>query len=110
ITFFDNAWEYWWWRSEEWLGRAVKGKREKVFLMTKVCTHGRSAALGMKMLEESLRHEPAGRRHHQRHRRPGSVATEPGGGAGFHAAGGEGNAGPPRPLRCARRGRALGAV
>src|SRR5208283_2148212 len=55
ITFFDNAWEYWWWRSEEWLGRALKGKRDKVFLMTKVCTHGRSAALGMKMLEESLR-------------------------------------------------------
>jgi aryl-alcohol dehydrogenase-like predicted oxidoreductase len=55
ITFFDNCWEYWWWRSEEWMGRALKGKRDKVFLMTKVCTHGRSAALGMKMLEESLR-------------------------------------------------------
>ncbi len=53
--FFDNCWEYWWWRSEDWLGRALKGKRDKVFLMTKVCTHGRSGALGMKMLEESLR-------------------------------------------------------
>jgi predicted aldo/keto reductase-like oxidoreductase len=55
ITFFDNCWEYWWWRSEDWLGRALKGKRDKVFLMTKVCTHGRGAALGMKMLDESLR-------------------------------------------------------
>src|SRR5277367_1147424 len=55
ITFFDNCWEYWLWRSEEWLGHALKGKRDKVFLMTKVCTHGRGTALGMKMLEESLR-------------------------------------------------------
>ncbi|MBV8318243.1 MAG: aldo/keto reductase, partial [Planctomycetaceae bacterium] len=41
--------------TEDWLGRALKGKRDKVFLMTKVCTHGRSARLGMEMLEESLR-------------------------------------------------------
>jgi predicted aldo/keto reductase-like oxidoreductase len=54
ITFFDNCWEYYDGRSENWLGRALKGKRNKVFLMTKVCTHGRSAALGLKMLEESL--------------------------------------------------------
>jgi len=55
ITFFDNCWEYYDARSEDWLGRALKGKRNKVFLMTKVCTHGRSAALGLRMLEESLR-------------------------------------------------------
>jgi aryl-alcohol dehydrogenase-like predicted oxidoreductase len=55
ITFFDNCWEYWDGRAEDWLGRALKGKRDKVFLMTKVCTHGRGAELGMKMLEESLR-------------------------------------------------------
>jgi aryl-alcohol dehydrogenase-like predicted oxidoreductase len=55
ITFFDNCWEYYDGRSENWLGRALKGKRNKVFLMTKVCTHGRSGALGLKMLEESLR-------------------------------------------------------
>src|SRR5271170_5266009 len=55
ITFFDNCWEYYDGRSEDWLGRGLKGKRDKVFLMTKVCTHGRSAALGLKMLEESLR-------------------------------------------------------
>jgi aryl-alcohol dehydrogenase-like predicted oxidoreductase len=55
ITFFDNCWEYWNGRAEDWLGRGLKGRREKVFLMTKVCTHGRSAALAMRMLEESLR-------------------------------------------------------
>jgi aryl-alcohol dehydrogenase-like predicted oxidoreductase len=55
ITFFDNCWEYWNGRAEEWLGRALEGKRDRVFLMTKVCTHGRGAALAMTMLEESLR-------------------------------------------------------
>src|SRR5262249_51996219 len=28
---------------------------DKIFLMTKVCTHGHSAGLGLKMLDESLR-------------------------------------------------------
>jgi len=55
ITFFDNCWEYHRGKSEEWLGSALKGKRERVFLMTKVCTHGRDKALAMRMLEESLR-------------------------------------------------------
>src|SRR5438132_8049521 len=55
VTFFDNCWEYWNGRAEDWLGRALKGRRDKVFLMTKVCTHGRSAVLAMRMLEESLR-------------------------------------------------------
>jgi aryl-alcohol dehydrogenase-like predicted oxidoreductase len=55
VTFFDNCWEYWDGRSEDWMGRALKGKRDKVFLMTKVCTHGRGADLAMKMLDESLR-------------------------------------------------------
>src|SRR5260370_34252651 len=55
ITFCDNCWEYWNGRAEDWLGRALQGRREKVFLMTKVCTHGRGANLAMKMLEESLR-------------------------------------------------------
>src|SRR5579871_4965275 len=40
INFFDNAWEYHDGRSEEWLGEALKGKRDRAFLMTKVCTHG----------------------------------------------------------------------
>ncbi len=55
ITFFDNCWEYWNGRAEDWLGRALKGRRDKIFLMTKVCTHGRGAGLALKMLDESLR-------------------------------------------------------
>ncbi|HEY3593251.1 MAG TPA: aldo/keto reductase [Polyangiaceae bacterium] len=55
ITFFDNCWEYHNGKSEVWMGRALAGKRDKVFLMTKVCTHGRSADLAMSMLETSLR-------------------------------------------------------
>jgi predicted aldo/keto reductase-like oxidoreductase len=55
ITFCDNCWEYWNGRAEDWLGRALQGRRNKVFLMTKVCTHGRGASLAMRMLEESLR-------------------------------------------------------
>jgi uncharacterized protein len=55
ITFCDNAWEYNDHRSEEWMGHALKGGyRDKVFLMTKVCTHGRDASVAMQMLEESL--------------------------------------------------------
>jgi uncharacterized protein len=55
ITFFDNCWEYWNGRAEDWLGRGLKGRRDKVFLMTKVCTHGRGAGLARRMLDESLR-------------------------------------------------------
>jgi aryl-alcohol dehydrogenase-like predicted oxidoreductase len=55
IDFFDCAWDYHDGKSEEWLGQALKGKRDKVTLMTKVCTHGRDKTVGMKQLEESLR-------------------------------------------------------
>ncbi len=56
ITFFDNCWEYHNGKSENWLGRALTGgRRDKVVLMTKVCTHGRTKQVAMKMLEESLR-------------------------------------------------------
>ena len=55
IDFFDNAWEYHDGLSEERLGRALQGKRQQAFLMTKVCTHGRDKNLAMRMLEESLR-------------------------------------------------------
>jgi predicted aldo/keto reductase-like oxidoreductase len=56
ITYFDNCWEYHNGKSEVWLGRALSGgRRAKAFLTTKVCTHGRSAALANRMLEESLR-------------------------------------------------------
>ena len=55
VNFFDNAWEYHNGKSEDWMGQALKGRRDRVFLMTKVCTHGRGAGLAMKMLDESLR-------------------------------------------------------
>jgi uncharacterized protein len=43
ISFFDCCWEYNRGKSEDWLGKGLKGLREKAFLMTKVCTHGRDA-------------------------------------------------------------------
>ena len=56
ITFLDNAWEYAEGRAEEIMGKAlVKGWRERTFLMTKVCTHGRDKKVAMRQLEESLR-------------------------------------------------------
>jgi len=54
INFFDNCWDYHDGKSEEWLGQALRGKRDRVVLMTKVCTHGRNKQVAMKMLEESL--------------------------------------------------------
>jgi aryl-alcohol dehydrogenase-like predicted oxidoreductase len=54
VTFFDNCWEYHRGKTEDWMGGALKGKRDKIFLMTKVCTHGRDKNLAMRMLEESL--------------------------------------------------------
>ena len=55
INFFDNAWEYHNGESETRLGAALQGKRDQAILMTKVCTHGRSKAVAMGMLEDSLR-------------------------------------------------------
>jgi len=56
INFMDNAWEYHDGRSEEVMGKALAGGwRDKTFLMTKVCTHGKGKDLAMKMLEESLK-------------------------------------------------------
>src|ERR1700756_288551 len=52
ITFFDNCWEYHRGKTEDWMGKGLKGCRDKVFLMTKVCTHGRDAWLAMQMLEQ----------------------------------------------------------
>lgn len=55
ITFMDNAWDYHEGKSEKRMGKALKGRRGRVFLMTKVCTHGRDARVAMRQLEESLR-------------------------------------------------------
>jgi aryl-alcohol dehydrogenase-like predicted oxidoreductase len=55
VTFFDNAWEYNDGRSEEVVGRALRGKRDGVFLMTKVCSHGRSKKVALHQLHESLK-------------------------------------------------------
>lgn len=55
LTFFDNAWDYANNRSEAVMGRALKGRRHEVFLMTKMCTHGRGRKIGMLHLEQSLR-------------------------------------------------------
>jgi aryl-alcohol dehydrogenase-like predicted oxidoreductase len=55
VTFMDNAWEYHDGKSEVRMGKAIKDRRERVFLMTKVCTHGRDARTAMRQLEQSLR-------------------------------------------------------
>ncbi len=55
ITFYDNCWEYRRGKTEVWMGAGLKGLRDKVFLMTKTCPHGRNGSLALLMLEESLR-------------------------------------------------------
>jgi len=55
VTFMDNAWEYHDGRSEELMGKALEGRRHEVFLMTKVCTHGRDRRTAMRQLDESLK-------------------------------------------------------
>src|SRR3954454_19079921 len=55
ITFMDNAWEYNEHESEIRMGRALADRRDRVFLMSKVCTHGRDAKVAMRQLDESLR-------------------------------------------------------
>ena len=56
LTFMDNAWEYHEGKSEERMGKALEGGwRERAFLMTKLCTHGRDARVAMRQLDESLR-------------------------------------------------------
>ena len=55
ITFMDNAWDYNEGLSETRMGKALVGRRDKVFLMTKACPHGRDARTAMRQLEDSLR-------------------------------------------------------
>ena len=54
ITFLDNAWDYHDGLAEERMGKALAagGRRDKVFLMTKVC--GRTAKEAQSNLEDSL--------------------------------------------------------
>ena len=55
VTFMDNCWDYHDGLAEERMGKALAegGRRDKVFLMTKVC--GRTAAEAESNLEDSLR-------------------------------------------------------
>ena len=55
INFLDNAWEYHDGESERRMGRAIADRRAAVFLMTKVCTHGRDRAVALRQLDDSLR-------------------------------------------------------
>ena len=55
INFFDNAWEYHGGVSEERVGHALEGRRDRAIVMTKVCTHGRDKTVAMQQLEQSLR-------------------------------------------------------
>jgi len=55
VTFMDNAWEYHDGQSEQIMGKALMDRREQVFLMTKLCTHGRDKREAMRQLEQSLR-------------------------------------------------------
>ena len=55
VTFLDNAWEYNGGRSEELMGKGLQGKRQQVFLMTKVCSHGRDKKVALQQLDDSLR-------------------------------------------------------
>lgn len=85
INFLDNAWEYHDGESERRMGRAIADRRDAVFLMTKVCTHGRDARVALRQLDESLRrlrtdhldlwqiHECAYDNDPERHFAPGGV-------------------------------------
>ena len=55
ITFMDNCWDYHDGGAEEWMGKALAegGRRDKVFLMTKVC--GRTAQEAESNLHDSLK-------------------------------------------------------
>ncbi len=55
LTFFDNCWDYHDGGSEQIMGKALSsgGRRDRVFLMTKVCARDYKGAL--KQLDDSLR-------------------------------------------------------
>ena len=53
MFFWDNAWMYHDGYAEEFMGKALQGRRDKVFLMTK--NSGRDGKLARQCLEDSLR-------------------------------------------------------
>lgn len=53
LTFFDNCWDYHDGYSEELMGKAIRDRRDKVFLMTKVCNRDYKGALAH--LDDSLK-------------------------------------------------------
>jgi uncharacterized protein len=53
MTFFDNCWDYHDGYSEEVMGKAIQDRRDKVFLMTKICERDYQGA--KKNLDDSLR-------------------------------------------------------
>ena len=53
MNFWDNAWDYHDGRSETLMGKALKGRRDKVFLMTKNCERDYKGSL--KNLDDSLK-------------------------------------------------------
>ncbi len=53
LTFFDNCWDYHDGYSEELMGKAIHDRRDKVFLMTKVCNRDYEGAKSN--LEDSLK-------------------------------------------------------
>ncbi|MEM6884664.1 MAG: aldo/keto reductase [Verrucomicrobiota bacterium] len=60
VNFFENAWTYHGGTAEEIMGKALKGKRDQIFLMSKFSTYNDKAysddkAGCLKMLEDSLR-------------------------------------------------------
>ena len=60
INFFENSWDYHGGEAEVYMGNALQGKRNKVFLMTKFCMYHNSKypankSGALKMLEDSLR-------------------------------------------------------
>lgn len=55
VNFFDNSQEYFGGMCEERIGKALKGYRDRAFVMTKNCAHERDKAGAMASLEASLK-------------------------------------------------------